>query len=910
MRSFFTQTCILILILLGGNAQAQQHDFADVNLRFSKKNLPASQFFTEIEQQTDLSFVYTSQTIRPEKQITLPSKRISLDHALEALTEQTSVRFSVIGKQIVLRRKAEETAQNSISGVQSFNQLSTVRGYVRNAESGEVLINAQVYDAVSGQGVLTNNYGFYSLSLKPGPVQLIAAEASYKKRISNFFLGKDTSISFQLPFFALNEVKIVAEEVQKIQEETQMSSTRIPVEQIRQMPALLGEVDVVKVVQMLPGVQSGMEGSSGLYVRGGSPDQNLILLDDVPLYTIGHLGGLFSVFNADALSTVKLTKGGFPARYGGRLSSILDIRMKDGNSEKLEADASLGLLAGKLTLNGPIGKKTTFLLSGRRTWMDLPIRLIVALESGGTSNIGYQFHDVNAKIVHRFSPTDKLYLSSYSGEDAFAISTKDIFSQVNGDDLYQKIQIGLRWGNRLAALRWNHIWSPRLFSNLTATFTRFHFKTSGKTWRGPSPNYSTFDEFYFRSGVRDLGIKTDFEWYLNPGHTVRFGGGLTRHHFFPGRMRISFSLDSSRNSGEGPLLWEQDNYAWEGGLYLEDEIRVNPDFSMNLGAHLAWYHTQGQSHLSPQLRLAARYQAWKSLAFKASFVQMTQYLHLLSSSGAGIPIDLWVPATPLVPQQHSDQLAAGMAASLWENRFELSIEGYYKKMRGLIEYKEGSNFLSDARLLEGWDQQVASGGNGQAYGIEFFLQKKTGTLKGWIGYTLGWNIRQFDNLNDGKPFPYRYDRRHDIACTLSWEPGKRIQVAANWLYGTGNAVSFPSGMVGSTGGPVAGMETFRNFYAGTFGSYGIYDGGRNAARTEDFHRLDLSVSFIKHKEKGRLRTWVFSLYNAYNRKNPFSYFTSRTIESNASGQAPRERLEIRKVSLFPVLPMLTYTHSY
>ena len=298
MRSFFTQTCMLILILLGGNVLAQQSGFADISLRFSKKNLPVGQFLTEIEQQTEFSFVYTTQTINPDQLVKLQSRRISLERALETLTAQKSVRFSVIGKQIVLRRKAGTMAKSRNSGAQRINQLSTIRGYVRNAESGEVLINAQVYDAISGHGVLTNNYGFYSLSLKPGPVQLIAAEASYKKCISNFFLGKDTSISFQLPFFALNEVKIVADEARKIQEETQMSSTRIPVEQIRQMPALLGEVDVVKVVQMLPGVQSGMEGGSGLYVRGGSPDQNLVLLDDVPLYTIGHLGGLFSVFNA------------------------------------------------------------------------------------------------------------------------------------------------------------------------------------------------------------------------------------------------------------------------------------------------------------------------------------------------------------------------------------------------------------------------------------------------------------------------------------------------------------------------------------------------------------------------------------------------------------------------------------
>jgi hypothetical protein len=904
MRRFFPSTILLTLLFLGSMTFSQGLDWENKLIQFSRKSLATVQFLEEIENQTGFSFVFTSNIISPEEKLRLSTRKIKLKAALEALSAQTTLGYTIIGQQIVLRAKTPTTSQPRLQKVNRIQGQYTIRGYVRNANNGEVLINAQVYDAISGQGVLTNNYGFYSLSLKPGPVQLIAAEASYKKRFASFHLGSDTSIIFQLPLFALQEVQIIAEEARQIQEETQMSSARIPVEQIKQMPALLGEVDVVKVVQMLPGVQSGLEGSSGLYVRGGGPDQNLILLDDVPLYTIGHLGGLFSVFNADAISTVQLTKGGFPARYGGRLSSILDIRMKDGNSEKLEADASLGLISGKLSLNGPIGKKTTFLLSGRRTWLDLPVRLLVKLTTRGRSSIGYQFNDVNAKLVHRFSNKDKIYLSLYSGEDAISTGEKAGLILTNNDSLFRKLEAGQRWGNRMAALRWNHIWSPKLFSNVTATYTQFKFLTGSKLWQGPTEEYDFFEEFRFFSGIRDFGLKSDFEWYISPFHTVRFGSSITRHRFAPGRLAIASQTNGNAGNRPFPFNPEDVYDAWESGLYVEDEIRFGPRISVNLGLHLAWYNTQGKDHISPQVRVAGRYQAWDNIALKASFVQMTQYLHLLSSAGAGIPIDVWVPATPLVPQQESDQFAAGFAASLWQNQFELSVEAYYKQMQGLIEYKSGTGFLTDVRFSTIWEQQVETGGAGWAYGTEFFLQKKTGKIKGWIGYTLSWNNRKFENLNNGLRYPYRYDRRHDIALAVTWDVNKRIQVGGNWVFGTGNAVSFPTARAGAAGEPVQGLELFRSFFAGSTGGYGIYDGGRNASRAEDYHRLDASISFIKQKKKGRERKWIVSIYNAYSRRNPFSYYTGRVSVGEA------ERVEVRKIALFPIIPMLTFTHSY
>ncbi|MFK7969987.1 MAG: TonB-dependent receptor plug domain-containing protein [Bacteroidia bacterium] len=792
----------------------------------------------------------------------------------------------------------------------------TITGHIAKAQGGEVLINAKIFDAKTNKGVLTNNFGFFSLTLPAGEVRLVAAESGYESQEAVFNLQSDTTIEFKLKYYQVDEVEILADEVRTIQNQTEMSTTTIPVEQIKSMPALMGEVDVIKAVQMLPGVQSGTEGTSGLYVRGGGPDQNLILLDDVPLYYVSHLGGFFSVFNADALSSVKLTKGGFPARYGGRLSSVLDIRMKDGNKEKIEGEGSLGIIAGKLSLNGPIGKKTTFLASARRSWIDLLMRplsagAIASAGDGSSGSVGYQFYDLNGKITHTFSDKDRLYLSYYGGDDAFkgGFSLTE-GSRAGGDYYKEKFDSGLRWGNRLAALRWNHIWNPKLFSNLTATYTNYRFRTDFgfRTEEQGGDTVAISDgRLKYQSGVRDFGLKLDFEYYPSPSHSFRFGAGITRHRFVP--ALLGFELNEGQTNTDTTFA-EQTATTWEGALYAEDEIRLGSRFSANIGAHLAYYQEGSRQYLSPQLRLAARYQLTPHLSVKSSFVQMTQFLHLLTNSGIGLPIDLWVPATDKVPPQHSLQAAMGFAASLWKDKFELSVEGYYKKMDGLIEYKEGQSFFLSTGTSQDWQEQVEIEGTGEAYGVELLLQKKRGKTTGWLGYTLSWNNRQFENLNGGEQYPYRYDRRHDISLVVSHKLSKRVAFGANWVFGTGNALTLPNGGYGYVGSGNTWRDNpaWGNFSRLLGGArdqgVSLYENGRNGFRMQAYHRMDVSVAFTKQKKWGE-RTWTISFYNTYNRLNPFAYYYG------SEGQPDGTRKEvIRKIALFPIIPSINYSFKF
>lgn len=896
--------CLCLFVLV--NARAQHVDLQYVSVSLSKKVLPVKVVFAEIEAQTDYSFVYASSVVKEYEKLRLTKRKTSLGAVLLLLQNQLRIQYAVIDRQIILKKtKTTLSATTRNTEALSPKERLTIRGYVRDEHNGEVLINAQVFDRISGKGVLTNNYGFFSISLNRGPVELVAAEQSYQRLIASFSLYNDTIIDFSLPNYALDEVAIIAEEVQDITEETQMSTTRLTAKEIKDVPALLGEIDVIKVIQMLPGVQSGMEGGSGMYVRGGGPDQNLILLDDVPLYSVSHLGGLFSVFNADALSTVKLTKGGFPARYGGRLSSILDIRMKDGNKEKVEVNGSFGLISGKLSVNGPIGKKTTFLVSARRTWIDLIMRPILRATLGEGGSVGYQFNDLNGKFSHTFSDKDRLYLSVYGGDDSFSGSFQDKDGEPR-DDFYYRNKYGgkIQWGNRLAAIRWNHIWDPKLFSNLTATYSRFRFDTRSNYDRTVKENGRSQEQsgvFNYQSGVRDFGLKLDFEYYPSPVHNIRFGIGMTRHTFVPGLL--AYALNETDSTFVDTSLIEQKNLSWEGALYIEDELRFGNRFSTNIGVHLAYYHTQGASTLSPQLRFASRYQLSSSLALKASFVQMTQFLHLLSNSGIGIPIDLWVPATPRVPEQKSLQVAMGLSANLWDKKFEFTLEGYYKKMNGLIEYQEGSDFFIGSTSSSDWENQVETGGEGWAYGAEVLLHKKTGKTKGWIGYTLSWNNRRFEALNNGQLYPYRFDRRHDISLVISHQLGKRVLFGANWVYGTGNAFTLPSGGFGQVN-ISRDVGIFRRLFSGV-GGFAAYDNNRNSSRMQAYHRMDVSFSFVKHKKNGRKRTWILGIYNAYNRLNPFSYNLS-----TAFGQYGRGTRAIRKLTLFPIIPSFTYSISY
>ena len=780
----------------------------------------------------------------------------------------------------------------------SAQSSHTINGYVTNASNGESLLSATVADLRSRKGAVTNDYGFFSLTLPADTVNLVVSYPGFATQRFRFVLRQDTTLRVALDLRSLEEVEIVAEEVERPVDQTGMSVVSIPMDQVKLMPALLGEVDIVKAIQLMPGVQSGNEGSSGLYVRGGSPDQNLILLDGVPLYYVNHLGGFFSVFNADAVSSFNLYKGDFPARYGGRLSSVLDVRMKEGNLKEYEVDGSIGLVSSKLSVQGPIVKdKTSFIVSGRRTYIDLLTRPLTRLASDGEAAVGYYFYDLNGKVNHIFSDKDRLYGSFYLGEDV-------IFGNIDpetdpGDEA--RLDIDQRWGNRMGSLRWNHLWSNRLFSNLTATYTRYGL-TTGASSDATIAEQRELIEFDLSSYIQDWGAKLDFDFYPSPGHSLKFGVNTTYHTFEPGAVSLRLLEEASQIDLDTTLATQLTS-AWESAAYIEDDLRIGKRFSANVGVYAAHYRVNENDFFSLQPRASARLMLTPDLALKASYSQAMQFLHLLTNNGTGLPIDLWVPATEDVPPQRSWQVAAGVSASLFDGKIEASLEGYYKEMRNLINLREGVNFVLDAVQRSGWEETVETGGFGQAYGTELLLQKKRGRTTGWVGYTLAWNWRQFDNINDGERFPFRYDRRHDFTLVVIHKLSERVSLSGNWIYGTGNAISLPTGAFASTD-LLSNLGTGLGSFLPYLPDAGLlYENGINGFRMQHYHRLDLGVSLHKEKKWGE-RTWTFSLYNAYSRLNPYAYYFEEEFTGNSSQRS------LKKLSLFPIIPSVSYQFSF
>ncbi len=778
-------------------------------------------------------------------------------------------------------------------------QKFTLSGYLSDSETGEKLIGASVYDKKSLKGTSANIYGYYSITLPTDTYNIVFSYVGYSKIEKKVVLTSDTELNIDLSSSStLDEVKIVGDKMEKITETTKMGSINIPMKQIEKMPTFLGERDLIKVAQMLPGVQSS-EGSSGMYVRGGGPDQNLILLDGVPVYNVSHLFGFFSVFNSDAVSNVELIKGGFPARYGGRLSSVLDIRMKEGNTKKLSGTASIGLISSKLTLEGPLGSEnTSFIISGRRTYIDIlaqPFIKIAARNDGLESlSAGYYFYDFNAKINHKFSNKSRLYLSAYTGKDKAYIRSKDKYSN-SFESGYEEQNNKLGWGNLTTALRWNYLLTPKLFSNVTLTYSQYKFDVgigyeSEYTNSNDETNFEEFSSEYI-SGIDDIGLRWDIDYLPSPNHFIRFGVSNIFHKFTPGisSTKIAYddfgeSIDTTLSVGSDPLRTS------ELGLYLEDDMKIGDKLKVNAGIHLAAFAVDNQFYFNPQPRLAANYQVASNTSVKAGYSRMNQYIHLLTNVGIGLPTDLWVPVTDSIEPMIGNQYSIGLAQNL-NNGFELSVEGYYKTMQNIIEYKDGVSFLLQA---DDWQNKVESG-DGWAYGAEVFLQKKTGKTTGWLGYTLSWTNRQFENINFGEKFPYRYDRRHDVSFAIVHDFSKKFNMGLTWVFGTGNSVTLPVAQYGVADNPVSLSNN--SFFGGNTIKH--YE-GRNAYRMPSYHRMDVSFNFVKQKKRGEA-IWNISFYNAYNRQNPFALYFGI---DDRGGQV------LKQISLFPLIPSFAYTFKF
>jgi outer membrane cobalamin receptor len=770
----------------------------------------------------------------------------------------------------------------------------TISGYVKEAESGETLIGVNIYLPDRQAGAATNNYGFYSLTLpESDSVRLVISYVGFSPEIITVNLRKDIELNINLKTtILLDEVTVSADRTERQSESVRMSSVKLQPAQIKSVPSLLGEKDVLKVIQLLPGVQKGTEGTSGIYVRGGGPDQNLIILDDAIVYNASHLFGFFSLFNGDALKSVEFTKGGFPARFGGRLSSVLEMNMKEGNKEKWHGEGGIGLISSRLTIEGPLVKnKASVLISGRRTYADLIMRPV--LKALDEDNTGYYFYDFNAKINYDFGRKNKLYLSGYFGKDKFYL--KNIREDY-------KENTGFLWGNATGTLRWNHLFNSKLFSNASLVYSNYSFGIYEKyVVIGEGKDY--YAEYY--SGIRDLSVKYDIDYIPNPRHWIKAGATTIFHRFNPHAF-VEIDVPQNVNTRD-----ESFSYGTESGLYAEDTWQPVPQFKVNGGLRFSHFIASENQYHFFEPRISAAWKLKNNLAVKGSYASMNQYIHMISNTGISLPTDLWVPTTDRVRPQQSRQVALGLVKDLNKPELAFSVEGYYKRMDHVIGYKEGASFIDFEEAGSGlginWEDNITSG-RAWSYGFEFLVQKTKGKLTGWIGYTLSWTQMQFDSLNFGRKFFARYDRRHDISVVGTYKVSDHINISGTWVFGTGNAVTLPLSEYLAPSN-IYGFE--RNPYdPHNYGSYGSIFGQtvsdfteKNNFRMRAYHRLDIGIQFHKKKKWGE-RTWEISVYNVYNRMNPFFYYTENIYVNN------KEYGLLKQVTLFPIIPSFTYSFRF
>jgi len=750
-----------------------------------------------------------------------------------------------------------------ISSATLAQETFTLSGYVKESGSKELLIGVTIYTEDKTAGTVSNDFGYYAIQLPAGKHTLIYNFIGYKQIVKEITIKGNTVIDMLLEPSQndIDELVVKASKTQKkVSEDVQMSTIEIPIKTIKEIPALLGEKDVLKVLQLMPGVQSGSEGQSGMYVRGGGPDQNLIILDGATVYNAQHLFGFFSLFNGDALRSVELVKGGFPARYGGRLSSVINMNMKDGNKEKYTGELGVGLISSKGLLEGPLAKgKGSFIVSGRRTYIDaLAQPIILAVNNGNTA--GYFFYDLNAKANYEINNKNRVYLSGYFGRDKFYLNAKENF---DGNSYKTKTNFG--WGNATGTARWNHIVNQKLFSNTSFIYSFYELAIQADEEENGQELFSV----RYGSGIQDFSLKQDFDWYANNKHKVKFGAVATHHTFTPDALVIKDGL-----LGEG--IDRKTQYtSVETGLYAEDEWKISNRLKSLYGLRLSTFTTKSTTYVNPEPRIALAYNLTRDLALKASYATMNQYVHLLSTSGVGLPTDLWVPATNKVKPQSSRQVAAGLAKDFSKQNFSVTLEGYYKTMDNIIGYKEGASFLaiqesSDGAQSISWEDNITSG-RGTSYGTELLFQRKQGQLTGWVGYTLSWTKQKFPELNNG----------------------------GTWVYGTGNAITLPiSTYQISELGSRAVQEQFGYYRQGTEYT------DRNAFRMRAYHRADIGLQVSKEMKKG-VRTWEFSAYNLYNRKNPFFYTIGPEERFN-----PDSKQVLKQISLFPILPSISWNYKF
>lgn len=752
----------------------------------------------------------------------------------------------------------------------------TINGKIRDAENGEALFGATIYVSELKTGTASDVYGNYSLTMPEGNYTLVITYIGYQSEERKIELNSNLTLNLEMKprLETLREVEVTSEKQDRNVTRPEMSTFKMDIKTIQKIPSLMGEVDIIKAIQLLPGVQTVSEGTNGFSVRGGSPDQNLILLDDATVYNASHLMGVFSVFNNDAIKDVKLFKGDIPPQYGGRLASVLDIRMEEGNSKRFEVTGGIGLIASRLTVEGPVLKdKMSFILSGRRTYADLFLALSSNDQLKGNK---LYFYDFNAKINYRLNDNNTIFASGYFGRDVF----KNAFSNMN-------------WGNETGTLRWNHLFSKRLFSNFTFNYSNYTYYLGT-----PTDMVSSFE---WLSNLRDLGVKGDLSYYLNTSNTIRFGASVIYHMIDPGL---------ARGTGDQSVFTEvhvPHNYSFESGIYASNEQKLGDHLTLKYGLRLSLFQNIGpgtvynydetytatdstvypsgefyNTYYGIEPRLGVLYTINARHSVKASYSRTNQYLQLAQNSTVGTPLDIWFPSSPNVKPQIADQVALGYFRNFRDNTIETSVEGYYKWMDHVIDFKDFANLLLNPKL-EG-ELRV---GKAWSYGLEFLVRLNEQKLNGWVSYTYSRTFRQIPEINDGVAYPAPYDKPHNLAVVANYQISKRFSASLNWVYATGSAVTFPTGRA-LIGGKIVPIYSDRNAY-----------------RFPDYHRLDLSVTFASKEKPGRRFSWDLnaSVYNVYNRHNTWAInFLQEEDQPNVT--------YAEKIYLFGIVPSITFNFHF
>ena len=783
---------------------------------------------------------------------------------------------------------------------QAQRSTVTISGHVTDKASGETLIGAGV---ICGDiGSATNNFGFYTLTVpKNGHVTLRYSYIGYDDIAVSINLQRDTVLNIGLTANTSIKASVVSAQKESGMAATKMSAIEIPMNMIQNTPTLLGEADVLKTIQLMPGVQSGAEGFSGIYVRGGGPDENLLLLDGISLYNAEHLLGLFSIFQPEAVKKVTLYKGAFPARYGGRTSSIIDVRTNDGNLQETHGSIGVGVLSDKLHIEGPVFKgKTAYSISAR----GMHTFLFDGIFKATNVPANYYFYDFSGKVTHKFSDSDRLFINAYYGRDNFYYREKDNEATEKTED-----KSTIRWGNLLTAARWNHIFNGRLFSNTTVAFTDYKMKmgyaSSEKDIDRDDNNKVSFSRYKFNyaSGMKDITARIDFDYAPSPRHIIKFGGEYVHHTYIP---ETSATEETENQSGKviSDTTYsnskEKNRMGDEMSVYVEDDFMVGNRLSLNPGIRLAAFRTSSRTYWSPEPRMSVKMDFGKGISAKAAYSRMSQYVHLLSSSQITLPIDLWVPITRTIKPVTSNQYSLGLYYSGLPG-WEFSVEGYWKDMHNVLEYKDGVSFMATS---QSWESNVVMG-DGRAYGIELFVQKTLGKTTGWLGYTLAKSDRIFSNglINNGERYPYRYDRRHNISLVVNQQLGKKFDISAVWTFATGGTTTVPE------------RATVAMLPDGTFLQID-YVSHRNNYRLPPSHRLNIGVNYHKKKKCGE-SIWNFGIYNIYNRLNPnFMFYKSKRLTDKQDPDLAKDAVlyvrgeKLKSVTILPIIPSFSYTYNF